>query len=169
MHLCIVGIGNSWATDDAVGPKVVRRLRHQPPDLARQTNGNQPGLTAEPTVTFQTLAQPPVELLDLMEQSDILIVVDAVVSGAAPPGTVHREVWRPGLLVSRGLERVSAHGLGLREMLELATKLEQLPAQVVLFGIEIKSTELGHGLSAEVAEALPQVVEQLRREIEQLF
>jgi hydrogenase maturation protease len=172
MRLCIVGIGNTWASDDAVGPKVVRRLQNQPPPISRQplqqTNGDEPEAEVRPVVIFQTLAQPPVELLDLMEHCDILIVVDAVISGA-PPGTIHRHLWSPDLLSSRGQERASSHGLGLREMLELAAKLEQLPAKVVLFGIEIKSTELGHGLSAEVAEALPQVVEQLRREIEQLF
>ena len=151
MRLCVVGIGNRWASDDGVGPEVVRRLQDEvPPDRP---------------VTFATLPQADLALLELMDRCDRLILVDAVVSGA-PPGTVHRERWRPGLLEGRGVERASSHGLGLREVLALAASLGRLPAQVGLWGVEIVSTAPGEGLSPAVAAALPAIVARLRRELE---
>ena len=169
MRIYVVGVGNSWASDDAIGPKVVRQLQAQFGEtLADQTisqNGrvtSQPGARAQ--VVFQTLSHPAVELLDLKEQCDVLLVVDAVASGA-PPGTIHRELWQTGVLSSKGVERASTHGLGVHELLELAAKLDQLPGQVILVGIEINSTKPGHGLSPDVAAALPALVERLRREV----
>ena len=152
MRLCVVGIGNRWASDDGVGPEVVHRLQAEvPPDCP---------------VTFATLPQADPALLELMGRCDRLILVDAVVSGA-PPGTVHRERWRSGLLGERGVERASSHGLGLREVLELAATLGRLPVQVELWGVEIVSTAPGEGLSPAVAAALPAIVAQLRQELEE--
>ena len=150
MTLLVLGIGNPWAADDGVGPEVVRRLQ-----VGWQEEGGDSAL-----VEFQTLSQPDLGLLDALAECDALIVVDAVVSGAAP-GTVHREVWQPGAVDSRGVERASSHGFGVRELLEMAAALGRLPARVELWGIEIESTEPGEGFSAAVGEAIPGVVEQL--------
>jgi len=153
MHICIVGIGNPWASDDGVGSEVVRRLQAEY------------GVGDQGAIKFMTLPQPGVELLDLMDHCDVLMLVDAVSSGA-PPGTLHREEWRPGLLDSRGVERASSHGFGVREVLDLATALGRLPGQVILWGVEVASTEPGEGLSPAVAAAVPSVVARLRRELE---
>lgn len=150
MKICVVGIGKSWATDDGVGPIIVRRLASYFEDVP-------PAAGIE--LTFTTSPEPAVDLLHLMDACDILIIIDAVRSGA-PPGTIHRQVWLPGLLESRGVERASSHGLGVREILALAGELDRLPEQVLLWGIEVVSTEPGQRLSPRVAAALDDVVEQ---------
>ena len=99
-------------------------------------------------------------MLDSLADYDALIVVDAVVSGAAP-GTLHRQVWRPGIAASRGVERASSHGFGVRELLEMATALGKLPAQVALWGIEIVSTEVGEGVTPEVEKQIPAIEDKL--------
>lgn len=156
MKTCIIGIGNSWATDDGIGREVIQQLQEKyaskspvPPN----------------TILFGTFLQPSVELINLMGQCDTLILVDAVYSGAKP-GTIHREVWRPGLLSSRGVERASSHGLSVKDVLELAATMGQLPEQIILWGVEVASTEPGQGLSPEVEAALPTVVDQLAQELE---
>ena len=177
MQIYVVGIGNTWASDDAIGPKVVRQLQAKYPVSSPATghhheNGSTltGGAQAPPTpkeVTFVTLSQPAVELIDLMQACDILVLVDAVSSGA-PPGAIHRQEWRPGLLDSRGVERASSHGLGVRELLDLAAKLNQLPNRVILWGIEAASTEPGPEISAAVAKAVPNLVDQLGQEVERI-
>jgi hydrogenase maturation protease len=171
LRICVVGIGNAWASDDGIGPQIVDQLRSLyadiPPD-AWSKNGRGDKLNVAPAVTFKTMPRPDVSLLDSLRGSDVLIVVDAVV-GNTPPGTVHRQIWQPGLLDSRGVERASSHGFGVREVLNLAEMLGQLPTQVILWGIEVASTEPGRNLSANVEAALPNIVDQLLNELQQLL
>ncbi len=155
MRIYVVGLGNRWATDDGVGLEIVQRL--QAKWEATQNN----------TVTFKTLAQATVELLSFMEQCDLLLLVDAL-SGSGPPGTIHREIWQPGLLASRGTERASSHGLGVREMLDLADALSRLPEQVILWGVEVASTETGQGLSPPVATSVPVIVNRIEGELTEI-
>lgn len=166
-----MGIGNAWASDDGIGPQIVDQLRSLYVDTqpdAWGKNGRGDKLNVAPAVTFKTMPRPDVSLLDSFSGSDVLIVVDAVV-GNTPPGTIHRQIWQPGLLDPRGVERASSHGFGVREVLDLAEKLGQLPNQVILWGIEVASTEPGQGLSPNVEAALPNIVDQLLTELQQLL
>ena len=171
MRICVVGIGNTWATDDGVGPQIVDRLHRMhvdTPQNAWSSNGRDDELDVASTVTFKTMSRPDVSLLNTISRSHVLIVVDAVV-GNTPPGTIHRQIWQPGLLDSRGVERASSHGFGVREVLNLAETLGQLPAQVILWGIEAASTAPGQGLSPKVKAALPDIVNQLFNELQLLL
>ena len=170
MRICVVGIGNAWASDDGVGPQIVDRLHNlyvDTPHDAWSSNGRGDAMDVAPAVTFKTMPRPDVSLLNSFSGNDMLIVVDAVVSGSLP-GTVHRQIWQPGSLDSRGVERASSHGFGVPEVLNLAKTLGQLPAQVILWGIEAASTEPGQGLSPSVETAVPDIVDQLHKELQML-
>jgi hydrogenase maturation protease len=161
VEIYVIAVGNSFASDDGVGLEVVHQLQA----AYRQARAKQAVLASgEPPVKFRTLHQMPAHLLDFVGRCDHLILVDAVSSGA-PPGTVHREVWQPGLLVSRGNERASSHGLGLGEVLDLAAALGRLKAQVELWAIEVGSIEPGHHLSPVVQTAVPGIVDRLLGEL----
>lgn len=151
MRVLVVGIGNPWASDDGVGAEVIRQLQNR--------------LLAEPdtvgsSTNILTLDQPSFDLLDFVDDFGLLIIVDAISSGAAP-GTLHRAEWQSGVAQDRGVERVSSHGLGIREVLELAATLGKLPGRVELWGIEAGSTAPGANLSPAVAGTVPAVVELL--------
>ena len=112
MRICVVGIGNTWASDDGVGPQIVDQLRSlyvDTPQNAWSSNGRGDELDIAPAIIFKTMPRPDVSLLNSIGRSDVLIVVDAVI-GDTPPGTIHRQIWQPGLLDSRGVERASSHG-----------------------------------------------------------
>jgi hydrogenase maturation protease len=163
MYICVAGIGNRWAMDDAVGPEVVQRLQARHNSVSDLHQGDSD--SAPVTVTFKTFSQSNVELFDVMSRCDVLILVDAV-DGNSAPGTLYCEAWRPDLLASRGVERASSHGLGVREILDLAAALGRLPEQVLLWGIQVVCTEPGTALSPEVAAVLPAVVECLHQELQ---
>ena len=114
-----------------------------------------------------TFSQPDLALIEAMEGCHKVVFVDAVVSGA-PPGTLHILEWQPGVMLPRGMERVSSHGFGLREVLELAMTLDSLPEQVLICGIEVASTEPGMGLTPEVATAVPEAVDAIIRLLRRL-
>ena len=151
MAVLAVGLDNHWASDEGVGGEMVYRLQER---LAAKA------LAARPAVRVLALPQPDVALIDAMEDCERLLVVDAVRSGA-PPGTLHHVDWAPGSVEDRGVARASSHGLGVREVLELAAAMDKLPARVELWGVEIVSTEPGQGLSPAVAAALPGLVERV--------
>lgn len=73
-------------------------------------------------------------MLPLLEGETDMIVVDAVQFGAAP-GTIHVIPWDSLPLSSSA---ISAHGLGLRETIEIGSLLypQSMPERITLVGIE---------------------------------
>lgn len=143
----VIGVGNVWRGDDAVGLVVARRLRH----VLREAD-------------VIECEGEPVQLLDAWEAAEAAWVVDAVSSGATP-GTVHRLDATQAEL-PRELFRSSTHAFGLAESIELARALDRLPARLVVFGIEGASFGAGEGLSTAVEEAAGRVEAAVREEVE---
>jgi hydrogenase maturation protease len=111
----VVCIGNQLVADDAAGYEVFCRLAPLPGRLEYCGVGG-------------------IDLLPLFQGETDLIVVDAVELGAAP-GTVHLIPWER---LPENRTQISAHGLGLRESIEIGRILypDQVPERVTLVGIE---------------------------------
>lgn len=144
----IIGIGNLFRGDDAVGLLAARRLRERLDFSVEVLEAEGDGLA----------------LLDLMEGADQVMLIDAVKSGGHPGTTVRLDLSKEsrwGKLVP-----CSTHAIGIAEAIDLARTLGRLPKQVILYGIEIDSLEPGAALSESVRGALDIVVEQVVKEIE---
>ena len=89
-------------------------------------------------------ASPAGELLGMLRGTDRAVLVDAVVSGA-PPGTVGRWEGR-GVLEPRSA--LSSHGLDVAAVLALGDALGELPATLVLYGIEVDPRTCAAGAPA---------------------
>jgi hydrogenase maturation protease len=63
----------------------------------------------------------------------------------------------------------SAHGWGVAETLRLRKQLTDAKAKVRIIGVEAKQTELGAGLSEALQEAMPNVIDALEEEINNLL
>ena len=140
----VIGVGNRWRRDDAVGLEVAAALR-QRGVAARDAEGE------------------PVELMDLWDGFDAAIVVDAARSGAAA-GAVHRVEASDGGLPAE-LSATSTHTLGIGEAIELARALGRLPARVLVLAVEGKEFSAGEGLTPAVAAAVDDVVEAVLAEV----
>ena len=134
----VIGIGNALRGDDAAGVEVAARLG---------------GLACD---------EEPSRLIDAWEGADAAVLVDTVVSGAAP-GTIHRFDASDEPINARVL-RSSTHAIGLAETIELARALGRLPKSVVVYGIEGSSFESGAPLSPDVAAAVAELVERIEEE-----
>jgi len=149
--ILLVGIGQSLRGDDAAGLEAVRLWQ-------AFYLKNTPGVQVE----FCEL--PGLDLLNLLAGTSTAILVDAVVSGAAP-GTIHRlnrdqlAAFVPG--------SSSAHGWGVAETLALGAQVDpqSLPGKIILIGIEASQMELGAGLSGDVKNALGEVARVIQEEI----
>ncbi len=141
-QVCIIGLGNRFRQDDAVGLLVVEQLQHLP------------------GIMVLSLGDDPTSILDVCPQCETLILVDAVVTGA-PPGTIHR--WELHASPPREITaRFSTHHLSPLDILQLARTFGPLPDRIVLFGIEVAQTGMGEDLSPPVKHAIPQVVQDIQ-------
>jgi hydrogenase maturation protease len=145
--LRVVGFGNRWRGDDAVGLEVAARLEGKLPD----------------EVEVVAREGEPTGLIDTWEPGDEVWLVDAVSSGAAP-GTVHRLDASERELPAE-IFRASTHHLGVPEAVELARALGRLPRRVIVYGVEGADFDAGRGITPEVAAAAEQVVEAVREEV----
>jgi hydrogenase maturation protease len=135
----VIGVGNRLRRDDGVGPAVAAVC------AARDMTG----------VRVITEMADPTDLLDAWSGAGLAVLVDAVVSGTAAPGTVR--CWRPDDLGHS--PAVSSHGMDVAAMIRLGRVLDRLPAEVVLISVEAADTGHGPGLTERVAAAVPVAVE----------
>lgn len=136
----ILCLGNDLIADDGVGPAAAVLLRRQSP-AADVVESSLTGLG----------------LLDAVLGVDRLVVVDAVMTGEASPGTV-RVIREDDIDVPRG---GSPHYVGLFEALDLGRALRlPVPTEVTLVAVEVGDlTTVGGSLTPEVRGALPSVVD----------
>ena len=143
--MLIIGCGHPDCGDDAAGLLVARRLRQM----------GLPAVEASGEATG---------LMSCWKGETEVILVDATFSGA-PPGTI--QVWDAGQApLVRGRFRCSTHGLGVAEAIELSRALGSLPPRLRIYGIEGKRFEPGASPSPEVLQAVEQVVQTIREEIQ---
>lgn len=143
----VIGIGNPYRQDDGAGVAVVRRLRERLPPGAQ-------GVECSDDLT---------RLIHLWQGYERVILVDAMSSGQAA-GTVIRVDLSEHPLPA-GARFSSTHALSLGEVIALARTLHQLPARVVLYGMEGERFDEGEGLSPAVAKAVEDVVRYILQEL----
>ncbi len=133
--MLVIAIGNVFRGDDGAGPELAARVRAL-------------GL---PRVTVIE-ALGGVGLMDEWADEDVVVLLDAVQSGAAPGTVIRRDLLAAPL--PREWFRISSHQLGVADAVELARTLRRLPARLVFIGIEGQSFATGVGLSPPVTAAL---------------
>jgi hydrogenase maturation protease len=140
----ILAIGQRMRGDDGAGLAAVTRWQSMFP--ARTENSE---------VQVELLELPGLELLNYLEAAELVLIVDAVQSGAAP-GSLHLLKEKDVARFGQGSD--SAHGWGVAETLGLGRQLQpdKMPAWVEILGIEAGDVAMGDGLSPEVAGVMDQ-------------
>ena len=139
----MVGIGSPHG-DDQVGWEIARALEKR--------------ALAQAVVR---LARTPDDLLDCVDPVRPVMIFDAC-RGAGAVGSVHRWEWPTAALDE--MHWSGTHQISLPGVLALAGQLEQLPASVTIWGVEVAATRPGEALSNEVAEGAKHVVELICQE-----
>ncbi|HHV62899.1 MAG TPA: hydrogenase maturation protease [Firmicutes bacterium] len=148
----ILGIGNILLRDEGVGVWVVRELMKRP--LAGDVEILEAGVAG-------------LDLLPAIGRARYLVIVDAMIRGGRP-GSLYRispgeppasrvPLAHPGRVMSQGFPVISAHDLGVPQLLWYARQLGPL-CPTVIFGIEPAVIDYGVGLSDELEHALPGIV-----------
>lgn len=142
-HLLVVGVGNRYRRDDAVGPLVADRL-------------------AERGFRGVEASGEGAALIEAWNSEQTVVLIDAARSGAEP-GTVHRFDAAAQVLPS-GLFHYSSHQFAVAEAIELARALGRLPERLIVYGIEGADFAHGEGLTPAVEAAADALTERIAEE-----
>lgn len=138
MKVLVLGIGNVLMGDEGVGVHAIRYLQTKPlPKSVELLDGGTGGF----------------HLLSLFEQYNPLVIIDATMDGTSP-GTIR--VIEPRF-ASDFPRTLSAHDIGLRDMVEAANLLGHLP-KIFLIIVSIEKIQpMSDTLSAEIQSTMESI------------
>ncbi len=143
----IIGLGNEFRGDDAIGILIVRKLQDENPDLAEY----------------------------LIEQNDLtrilerwhnryVIIIDAVFSRLPAWGKIHQlDSVHEISCISK--KQYSSHGLELPDIYNIGKSLNLLPNAVFMIGIEGANWEIGSQMNGELITAIPGVISLVKQKM----
>ena len=150
--VAVIGIGQSLRGDDAAGLEALRQWREKYPETA-----------SRPEVRVEASELPGLALLDMIEDVDAAILIDAVQSSAMS-GNIH--CLTENDLSTFTSDAKSAHGWGVAETLGMGRLLGRVNIPIRLIGIEAGQMTLGAGMSEVVRDRIPTVCKVIQEEIE---
>jgi hydrogenase maturation protease len=148
----VIGLGNPLMSDEGIGVYLVGKLAEKFPGLEN--------------VEFYDGGCGGMSLLYKIENRHKLILIDCAKMGE-PAGTIRR--FTPDQVRSiKQLGHFSLHEVDILKVLELAAQFAAAPKEVVLFGIEPKSLELGSELSKPLADQFENYIAMISKELKEL-
>lgn len=146
--ITVLGLGNLLYSDEGVGIHILPLLEER---LSQYEN-----------VEVIEGATDGMRLLGTIEETDYLIVVDAVNAGKEA-GTIITLV-DDEIPAYFGI-KMSIHQLGFQEVLFAAKIRDKCPKQMILFGIQPASLDLGLQLTKIVETQLPDLAEKVVQQV----
>ncbi len=149
-EVTLIGVGNRFRSDDAVGLQILDILMSGCSVRAEYLEASGEG----------------VALMDMIAGKSKVIIFDAVSSGSEP-GTIFR---MDAILetIPAQFFNYSTHAFSLAEAIELARVLGKLPKALTVYGVEGDNFSAGSLLSTKVARVVPKVVERVKAELTEL-
>jgi hydrogenase maturation protease len=144
MEKFVVGIGNVLLRDEGIGCHVAHALEEIPlPDTKIIDGGTCP------------------DVLQFIEDTDKLIIVDAV-KGGGTPGQIYRFHLEDITLEQKPF--LSLHDVGLVDNLMLMQLWHNI-SEAVIIGVEPREINWGLELSPELQEKMPQIIDAILAEL----
>jgi hydrogenase maturation protease len=147
--ILILGIGNDILTDDAIGPKIVKRLQE---DLSYDN------------ISFLTAAAGGLEILEMIKNYQQVIIIDAIKTRDGIPGTVYYltpENFKETLHIS------SFHDVSFLTALKLAAKLEiPVPGRIDIIAVEIvEDLTFSNDFSKPISDKYDKIYHEIRETV----
>ena len=140
----VVGIGNVLLRDEGIGCHVVHAMEGIPlPDVEIIDGGT------------------CLDVLQLLEDADKLVIVDAV-KGGGTPGQIYRFHFEDITLEQKPF--LSLHDVGLVDSLMLMQLWHNID-EAVIIGVEPREINWGLELSPELQEKMPQIIDAILAEL----
>jgi hydrogenase maturation protease len=153
MSTIVLGIGNTLLTDDGVGIYVVREMKEK---------------VNRPDIDFVESPVAGFRLLDLMQSYDRAVIIDAIKTGGAPVGTIHKFAISD---LRDTVHMTSVHDLNLATVLGLAEEMAiKMPTDIQIYAIEAGDTfTFGESLTPELVAHIPRIAEEIAKHLRTLI
>ncbi len=146
--ILVLGVGNTILKDEGIGVHVLKELEDH--DLP-------------PNVWLHDGWVAGIDLLEVIQEADKLIIVDAV-DAQCEPGAIFR--FAPHEVEAMVKDHKSSlHQIDLFETLKIAKFLDNSPETVVI-GVQPKEIDWGLELTPELQALIPKVIELVKQEIQ---
>jgi hydrogenase maturation protease len=143
----VIGIGNEFRSDDALGILVARELRRRSKGDLRVIEHSGEGAA----------------LLDAFQGASAVLLIDAVASRDLPGTVVRIDLSCGG--VPSSMTCASSHAFGVAQAVELGRALHRLPQKVILYGMVGECFEPGIGLSDPVVKGIPELLQMIEDDL----
>jgi len=147
----VIGIGNEYRGDDAVGILATRNLAGKMP----------------PEIKTIELTGDQSDLLELMHTANAVIIVDAVRS-AAPAGTIFR-IDAAEESIPNDFSTFTTHSIDSVQAIELARSMNRLPNQVIVYGIVGKDFSFTSKITPQVRESIDVVRDKILNDLDSIL
>lgn len=139
--ITVLGIGNILLQDEGLGVRTIEKLiqNYQFPNYIQVLDGGTLGMG----------------LLPFLEGTSKLIIVDAI-SGKLPPGSIYK--LKNDDVKVYFQQMVSLHDLGIQDVLATMEVLDKPIKEIVVFGMQPKTIEVGLELSSVVAPGIDELI-----------
>ena len=159
--ILVIGMGNPYRCDDGIGLQIAKNLSKILPE----------------EVKVQTHANDTLALMELWQNYDCVYLIDAVNTGLRyDPNGSHDEEQIPGRLYRFDaaaeqlppifFTKYSTHCFSIHETIALYKNLGTLPKKLIIYGIEGHSFQVGSELSGKVQQAISDITDCIKNEIE---
>ena len=143
----VIGIGNILRSDDGLGPTVIKQLKQE---------------SWSSDILLVDCGTCPLAHLEQLSISRYLIIIDAI-KNEQPAGTVHQfyleEIKKNDTL------NTTTHSYSMTQVIALAREINNLPQEIIYYGIEPATLDWGTEFSHSVREAIPQLIRKVKKKI----
>ena len=147
----VIGLGNDFRCDDAVGLYVARRLEKLLPSDIKVVAGVADGT----------------DLIELWHNKKFCIVIDSVLSGSNP-GMIHRYDALTEKIPEDIFSAYSTHAFNISKTIKMAKLLQRLPDRLIIYGIEGAEFKAGQDMTGAVKSAADEIIEKILDEIKSI-
>jgi hydrogenase maturation protease len=146
----VIGLGNLLLSDEGIGVHLIRKLSENQEKF--------------PSVEFIDAGTGGMNILHLIANRKKAVIIDCAKMGKKP-GTI-KQFEPVDVQTTKKMTHFSLHEADILQIINLSKQLGECPNQIVIFGIEPESLELGQKLSEtlshEIDAYLANICQELR-------
>ncbi len=175
MKTLVIGLGNPILTDDGVGVKVAYAVEKalKVTGTSRK-NGSDESYRAtsdsHQIIDVTEASAGGLRLMEMMIGYDRVIIIDALTTVDAPPGTIHQLALSDLEAISPTQHSASAHDASLVTALDSGRRMGlPLPNDISIYAVSVENIiDFGDTPTPAVERAIPQVTAAVLEELKQM-
>jgi hydrogenase maturation protease len=144
--LKVIGLGNILRGDDGIGPVIIQKLEEK---------------KSSESIKLCDVGSDAFMILDQLLEPGPVLVIDCAKMNKEPGSLTRISIREKGIVPAN--VGVSLHGFSLAEIWQMARAIG-CPDDLIIIGVEPKRLSFNSGLSAEVENTIPTIIDLVLKE-----